>query len=86
MNKVEDILLKLLDQQADIKAHMAEVKADLREHMRRTSILEVEIANLRGQDEKLHRQVYLVHGGLGLVALVGTIVGIILGLQRIVLS
>lgn len=78
-----EVLLKLLDQQSEIKVNLAEIKVDLKEHMRRTALLESRVEILAQQDEKLNRQVYLVHGGLGLIAIVGTLIGIVIGLQRI---
>ena len=60
-SKQFEILLSMHKDLATMNADIAEMKADLREHMRRTNIIETEL-------KWLHRQVWIAHGAIALVA------------------
>lgn len=73
----------LLDTHKDvaiIMASIAEIKADLKEHIRRTGAAESKIEALEtstGNELKsLNRAVNMVHGALALISLIGIIAGI----------
>ena len=73
-NSKEDKLMTnlLLDVHKDvghIREDIGEIKGDLRTHIKRTDMLESEV-------KWIHRQVWLVHGALGLVSLVAILAAI----------
>jgi len=61
-----EILFDLHKELAIIREHMGEVRTDLRVHIKRTAIIETEL-------KFIHRQVWLAHGAIGLLALLGTV-------------
>lgn len=70
---IKELMLDLVKGQAVIQADLAAVKADVKEHMRRTAIAETEI-------KYLHKQVNVAHGAIALVSFVGIVLGIVKGL------
>lgn len=50
-----EILIEMQKEMGIISAHVAEIKADVREHMKRTAILETEV-------KFLHRQAWILYG------------------------
>lgn len=52
-----EILLEMQKEMGVISAHVSEIKADVREHMKRTAILETEV-------KFLHRQAWVLYGVL----------------------
>lgn len=64
------LILELHKESAIIREVMAEVKADLREHMKRTAIIETEL-------KWLHRQIWIAHGAIGLIGIIGGLAGLI---------
>lgn len=76
----DQILLDTHKEVAVIKAAIAEIKVDLKEHIRRTGAAEARIEQVDTDTNKslnkLFRQVWMVHGALGLVSLVAVIAGI----------
>ncbi len=69
-NEQFKLILELHKESAIIRETMAEVKADLREHMKRTAIIETEL-------KWLHRQVWIAHGAIGLIGIIGGLTGLI---------
>ena len=69
-----DIILDIHKDMSTTKSDMAYIKADLREHMKRTAQMEVEV-------KYLHRQVNLAHGAVALITLAGVIAGIFKAFQ-----
>jgi hypothetical protein len=67
---VTEILLDIHKDVGALCIDVAAVKADLREHMKRTAMLETEI-------KWLHSQVWLAKGAIAFIALAGIIVGMI---------
>jgi hypothetical protein len=66
---LKEILLDLHRSMGSVTANLAEVKADLREHMKRTAMLESEI-------KWIHRQIWIAHGAIALLGILGTFVGV----------
>jgi hypothetical protein len=66
---LKEILLDLHRSMGSVTANLAEVKADLREHMKRTAMLESEI-------KWIHRQIWIAHGAIALLGILGTLVGV----------
>lgn len=65
-----EILLDQTKELAAISAHQVEMKEDLRQHMKRTVQVEVEL-------KYLHRQINLAHGAIALIVLAGTVASLV---------
>lgn len=76
----DQILLDMHKEVAKITSSIAEIKVDLREHIRRTGAVEARIEDVEEDSNKkleaLNRQVYMVHGALGLISVIAIIAGI----------
>jgi septal ring factor EnvC (AmiA/AmiB activator) len=76
----DQILLDTHKEVAIIKASIAEIRTDLKEHIRRTGAVESRIEQVEGQTnnelKNLNRQVSMVHGALALVSLIAILAGI----------
>lgn len=66
INLVKEIYKEVLIHSKEV----GEIKTDLREHMRRTAVAEAKITGIE-------RQVYMVHGALGLLSIAATVVAIL---------
>lgn len=66
-NSQLEIILDIHKELSIMREHMGEVRADLREHIKRTAIIETEV-------KFLHKQIWLAHGALALLTLVGTVI------------
>lgn len=67
-NKVrEEMLISVLKDMGEVKVGIAEVKVDLREHMRRTLALEV-------QTEFLKKNVYMAYGIIAFLSFIAAAV------------
>lgn len=66
---MEQLLLKMHEDISAIKQDQAAIKVDLKEHMRRTAIIETEL-------KYLHKQVFIAHGAISLVSFLAIIAGI----------
>lgn len=64
-----ELLLDLHKELAVTREHMAEVRADLREHIKRTAIIETEL-------KFIHKQIWLAHGAVALLGILGTIISV----------
>lgn len=65
------LLLDLNSKTAAMEAHMQEMKVDIREHIRRTALLE-------GEVKWLHKQVWIAHGAIVTIGVLFTIVKLFL--------
>lgn len=76
----DQILLDTHKDVAVIKAAIAEIKVDLKEHIRRTGAAEARIEQVESKNQvefkALNRQVNMVHGALALLTLVSVLIGI----------
>lgn len=76
----DQIILDTHKEVAKITAAIAEIKTDLKEHIRRTGAVEARIEDVEEDSNKkleaLNRQVYMVHGALGLISIIAILVGI----------
>ena len=78
---IEEILMKLLEGQNTTNSELTRLsevtlkqEENLKEHMRRTDLLEKKL-------EPVERHVYMVNGGVKLIALLGAIVGLLAGIK-----
>jgi hypothetical protein len=69
-NTPEETLLKIYDKLVAVEIATARVEADLKEHMRRTTLLEI-------QTEFLKKNVYMAYGAIGLIGLMGVLIKIV---------
>lgn len=65
-NESLELLLDLHKDLSITREHLAEIKTDLKEHMKRTAILETEL-------KFIHKQIWLAHGAIGLLSVLATI-------------
>lgn len=76
----EKLLLEIHAGQAVITESIKAIQEDLKEHMRRTDQNEVYIRNLEKTQirdiQYVKKHIYYVQGALGLLAIIGTIAGI----------
>lgn len=67
---MKEILLDVHRGMGILGNDVAAMKADLREHMKRTAILETEI-------KWIHRQIWIAHGAIALFGVIGTAAGVL---------
>ena len=72
-----EILIRILEQQSEIKSQLAGIQANLKEHMRRSAMLEKAVEHLEAEDKKLFRAMYMLQGALALIGIIGTILSLI---------
>lgn len=68
--RVVDLILDIHKDLAVMTAHMAEIKADMRTHIKRTDQVEVEV-------KYLHKQINLAHGAIALVGFAITLYAVL---------
>lgn len=65
---IKEILLDVSKDQAVIKADQAAMKADLKEHIRRTNVLEHEVKHFRENDLAwVKKQIWMFYGAISLI-------------------
>ena len=65
---IKDILLDVSKDQAVIKADQAAMKVDLKEHIRRTNVLEHEVKRFRENDLAwVKKQIWMFYGAISLL-------------------
>lgn len=67
---LKEILLDINKEVGKASADISAIKTDLREHMRRTAILETEI-------KWLHRQVWIAHGAILFLGFLGALIALL---------
>lgn len=73
---IKEILLDVSKDQAIIKADQAAMKADLREHIRRTNVLEHEVKTFRDKDLAwVKKQIWMFYGAISLILILYKILG-----------
>lgn len=66
-----ELLIEMTKDLAAMSAHQQEIKEDLKQHMKRTAILETEI-------KYLHKQVNIAHGAIALLIFITGLVKLVL--------
>jgi regulator of replication initiation timing len=67
--EIFELLLDLHKEVAIIRADQGSMKEDLREHIKRTALLEAELKRLHDQDIGwLKKNVYLAYGAIGFIS------------------
>ena len=66
---MEQLLLKMHEDLSIVKQDQAAVKVDLKEHMRRTAVIETEV-------KYLHKQIFIAHGAISFISLIALIASI----------
>lgn len=68
---IKEILLDVSKDQAIIKADQAAMKVDLKEHIRRTHILETEIKHFRENDLAwVKKQIWMFYGAVSIILII----------------
>jgi len=67
--ETNELLFQIVSKLAAVEAHQAEIKDDLKHHMKRTAQVEAEL-------KYLHRQINLAHGAIALIGFVITLIGL----------
>lgn len=75
--ELNQVLLRLLEQQAEAASRLAAIEVNLKEHMRRSAMLENAVQKLEEEDKKLFRAMYMLQGALALIGVVGSILGLL---------
>lgn len=83
----EQYLMKLIEQQGEIKQTLVRIEADVKEHIRRTANLEGRVEILTEKDSQLElaltRHVARVNGAGIFLGLLATVVSLTLGALKI---
>lgn len=66
---MEQLLFKMHEDLSVIKQDQSAIKVDLKEHMRRTAVIETEV-------KYLHKQIFIAHGAISFVSFVAILAGI----------
>lgn len=67
----------------EMRADIVEIRADLREHIRRTSLAEENIERVRSEVKPIATHVAVVAAIAKLVAFIGVVVGIAVGITKL---
>lgn len=72
--EIFELLLDLHKEVAIVRNDQGAMKEDLKEHIKRTNLLEAELKRIHDNDISwLKKNVYLVYGAIGFVTLVATL-------------
>lgn len=80
LERIENKLDRLVDQQGEIGVHIAEIKKDLKYHIKRTDLLEADVKPIKKHVSNVHAILKLV-GMLSLLA--GVAEGVVITLEYI---
>lgn len=86
LDKVESKIDKVVDTLGKINSTLAAQHESLKEHMRRTGVAEDNIALIRSDLKPIQVHVNMVSGVLKAIGVIGTIVGIWIGVSHFIAS
>ena len=75
----QELLTRILDSNVEIQRAIAEIQVDIKYHIKRTDLLEVEVENLK-------KKSYKWQGALIALGILGTILGIVNGLKILLIK
>ena len=81
---MESKLDKLFDLIAEIQLDIAEIKADLRYHIRRTDLLDEDLKQQRGELKPVVKHVEQMQGALNLVKILSVVLGVVLATAGVI--
>ena len=64
--EADKLLLSIFEQNAIIREHIAGIQSDVKEHIRRTNIIESELKSVQ-------RQVYIAHGAIAFIMFIAAL-------------
>ena len=86
-NKLDYIITKIdkiTEDINDIKVLDAEQNAQLAQHIKRSDLLETRVEQVHAEIKPIQTHVDMVKGGLKLIAIIGTIVGILVAIKELI--
>ena len=81
MSDKEDLLLQHI---LEIKDDIAEIKLDLRYHVKRTDLAEENLKILRSELKPVEKHVEQMQGALNLVKIVSVVLGVVIAIAAVV--
>ena len=81
---MESKLDKIFDLIAEIQLDIAEIKADLRYHIRRTDLLDDDLKQQRSELKPVVKHVEQMQGALNLVKITSVVLGVVLAIAGVI--